>query len=815
MKRLRIYVLAAGLVALAISPTHGFAQASQTLRGLSESVTVFRDRYAVPHVFATSWPDAACVLGYLHATDRLWEMDMFRRQASGNLAEIVGKDGLGNDILMRQLGIRRTCQAFWNSDGLPPEFHAEIEAYTVGVNARLAELDEDNLPLYFKVLDYQPQPWEPVDCLVMLKYMGWDQSGTSDDLWFGRMVEKLGATAVEELWPLDRPYEIPIVDEQFDRSQLSVGSNEGSRERKVSARRPKVDPSLQLLSCSAAYRAAFHGLEAARWRPRSDSFGSNNWAVDGSKTASGKPLLASDPHLGFMLPSLWYTAHLSVEGRHAAGVTFPGTPLIVIGHTEHHGWGITNMQADAVDYFVETVDDNDPLRYLHRGEWKTMERLTEEIPVRGADPHVLQIDSTVHGPVISRDERVISMAWTGHGTTYEPLAFWRATRATSARGFLDALDQVSVPAINIVYADVEGNIALHPCGKLPIRTRGAGRVPLDGASGDYDWESFIPREELPLAFNPACGFVASANGRPASIGYPHYLGWMWDPSYRTRRIHDMLRDADELTIDSMKPLQNAACAQCAAAFLPFMLEAMSTSDLDDSLEQAAQDVLSNWDYVADVESQAPAIWLRWFSHYREAVWDDEWAPRGIDQPGGSWGFTGNNRRQPMLEVLEYLTREYPESAWFDDKSTPQREQRDDCIRSAFGRAVDSLRQQFGGEIASWTWSNINVLRVSSLSEQQLLARSGGPVPGTCFTVNPGSNVGHVGGGASWRMLVDFGDVSTSVGVYPGGQSELPASPHYADQLSVWAAGEYLDLEVVNDPDQLSADARTTRMVFSP
>jgi penicillin amidase len=770
------------------------AGAEIPLRGLGSTVEVFFDAHGVPHIYAGTWTDAARTLGYLHATDRLGQMDLYRRQASGSMAEIRGKDALSEDILMRRLGIRRSCEALWASKVLPAELHAELEAYADGVNQRIAELKDDDLPLVFKALGYKPGPWSPIDSLVFSKYMGWDQSGTDDDLWFGIVAEKLGGETFAELWPLERPYEVPTIARQADRAKIT---------------RAELRP---IPGASAAYTAALKNLGWTRWLGEAGSFGSNNWAVDGTKTASGKPILCSDPHLGFRLPAIWYTCHLCVAGKNLAGVSFPGGPGVVIGHNDHHAWGLTNMQTDAVDYFVETMHPGDPQSYKHRGQWKKVERLTERVAVRGEAAHELQIDSTVHGPIISREGRTISLQWTGLGPTRDYEAIWRMGRATSLKEFLEALDKLEVPALNVCYADVEGNIAMHPCGRLPLRLPGQGRIPMDGASGANDWTTWIPRDQLPLEVNPARHFVASANNRPTPLGYPHYLGWMWDPSYRIRRIHEMLRSAKNLTLESMAPIQNDAYDKAAERFVPVLLAACRKAQVNDPFAQKALEALAGWNYVAEPEAVGPVIWLRWFETYRDAVWQNKWSTSGLAKRG-SWGFCGANRREPVVEVLEYLTREQPSSSWFDDRSTPEREDRDAILVRSFIHAVASLKKQFGEDLERWRWKHINQLQIASLLGEKALARSGGPVPGTEFTVNPGSNIGTVGGGASWRMIVDFADVSRSVGVYPGGQSEDPADPFYSDQMNLWAKGRYLPLHVIGDPANLPAEAKTRQISF--
>ncbi|MCC6797194.1 MAG: penicillin acylase family protein [Candidatus Hydrogenedentes bacterium] len=762
------------------------ANAQAKLEGLTGNVEVKFDEYGIPHIFAAKWTDAVRTLGYIHASDRMMQMEVTRRRASGTLAEVMGKDALADDILVRQLGLRRTCEAFWNSGNFPDALKEDLEAYCSGVNARIKEVGAEN--------DFAP--WTPVDCIVFGKYMAWDQSGTNDDLWFGVMLEKLGAEAFEQLWPLDRPYEVPAVRTQADAAEMPNA--------KLAA----------IPGASHSYLAALRKFHE-QWPGREGAFGSNNWAVAGTKTRSGKPMLCSDPHLGFSLPSIWYAAHMSAEGRNIAGVTFAGSPTIVIGHNDHLGWGITNLQTDAVDYFVETVDENDPLKYKHRGEWKTMERITEEVPVMGEAPHKLDIDYTVHGPVISREGRIISMQWSDLGVTTDALAIFGMNRATNFQEWLAAARQLVAPCINLMYADVEGNIALYCAGSLPIRQHGQGRVPMDGASGDNDWVGMIPKDKMPLAINPDEGFIMSANGRPASISYPFYLGYQWDPSSRTRRIVDMLSAASDLTYESMGKIQNDAHDKFAETFLPVFLHVMAQSDVSDPFAAKLLAAVSQWDYVADPDSFGTIIWMRWMDEYRKATWDDEWTARGIEKQGGSWGFSGDNHREPMLEVLEFITRENRDSVWFDDHATPDRENRDDIIRKAFAAAVDRMKKEIGEDLSKYAWRNFNILRVRSLMGDDSLARDGGPVPGDSFTVNPGEGGGTVGGGASWRMIVDFSDTATSVGTYPGGQSESADSPHYADLMKLWASGTYAPLRMVKDTAALPAEAVKQTMTFTP
>ncbi len=626
------WMLVAALTACCASVSVAAETAQTTLPALDGEVKVCFDAYAIPHIFAETWADAYMTLGYLHARERLMQMEMFRRRASGTLAEVQGKGALEEDILMRRLGIRRGCEGFLASDACLPQIHEELEAYCTGVNACMDELRGDGKLRFPPPLDFEPAPWTPADCIVFFKYMTWDQSGNWDDLWFGTVLDTLGPDVTSELWPLQRPYEAPTVT--------------------VQAERPVKQMARAAAGDGEAFLAAMATFPDARWLGETPDFGSNNWAVSGSKTASGKPILCSDSHLGFRLPSIWYAWHISAGGSNITGAGFPGCPYIIIGHNDHLGWGITNLQADAVDFFVETVDADDELRYQHRGAWKQVQRTTEEIAVRGQAPHTLHIDATVHGPIVFRDDEVIAMQWIGLGATPEVNGLWKMNRARDIEDWLDGAADIYSAGLSLAYADTQGNIALACTGRYPVRLPGQGRFPMDGASGENDWARMIPAAEMPLSLNPPEGFVASANGRPTPVGYPHYIGWMWDPSYRKRRIDEMLRSAGDFTVEKMKTAQYDHKDTAAASFLPHWLADMASASLEDAFQKRLLDAMRDWDCVADVEAVQPRIWLRWLEHYRNAVWDDEWKHFGLEQPGGSWGFTGINEREPVFEVLE-------------------------------------------------------------------------------------------------------------------------------------------------------------------
>jgi penicillin G amidase len=389
-----------------------------------------------------------------------------------------------------------------------------------------------------------------------------------------------------------------------------------------------------------------------------------------------------------------------------------------------------------------------------------MARVEENVPVRGEKPAHIVIESTVHGPLVTTHGARLALCWTGLGPTFEVLAFARLNIARHLDDYRAALRDLTVPALNVIYADVDGNIAIAPHGALPIRKRGLGRWPVDGSSGDYDWAGYIPDNRLPFALNPPQHYLASANGRPSPVGYPYYLGWMWDPSYRTRRIHELLRGHERITVEQMEAFQLDAHDDAAEAFVPVLIAAYDRKPFGDDRLRRAVDELRQWNFEATPDSVAATIWTVWFELFRKAVWQDKFDAAGVEPWTGGWGYAGSNERQPELEVLEFLTRENPSSPWFDDLRTPQKETRDDIMARSFFAAIDRLTGERGTDVSEWTWGKSNVLRLSSITQQAALSRGGIPLRGDEFTLDPGANGGEVTGGASWRMVVDFSNLES-------------------------------------------------------
>ena len=802
---------------MADEPTRaGPIRIEKSLGGLKGSVEVVVDNHGIPHIYAESEADAMFALGYMHASDRLWQMDFNRRAAQGKLSEVMGADTLEHDTFVRTIGLNRLSKETADRIENHPGFNDNMIAYAWGVNSYIAENMPDGLSAEFRQMDYLPDPWTPVDSISISKAMAWELCGSMDDLYLGALIEKLGAETVDELFPVDRYKEVPIIPDEKPRSRRGEAIQGRDRLDGETLTRGEVPTSPGFDPPPAeAYLAA---IEGASYRHRilgSDRFvGSNNWVIDGRKATGRKPVLASDPHLGFSLPSVWYAAHIKAGDLDVIGVTLPGLPLVIIGHNRHIAWGVTNTQADVTDFFVETLND-ERTHYLHRDEWKNLDVISETIKVRGAKSRKLKILKTVHGPILPGSEADISMQWAGAAPGDDAQTFYLLNHAVDYDDFAAAMQTMGTPPQNFAYADSSGTIAMWVAGLFPIRAAGRGRAPVDGASGDFDWEGFIPRIDTPHSVNPRQHYLASANQRPISGEYGRYLGYEWDPGYRARRINDLLSSNRRISTEQMKRFQADTFDTLAESALPSLTAACKDAFEEGKLYSRALDVMSQWDFVTTADSAAPTIWWLWLDRLRESVWEDEWRAAGIDLREDSWGHTGLNKWMPPLEVLERMIVEEPNSKWFDDVATESRETIVEIASKSFRAAVDELRGRRGDDISQWSWGVNNRLRIDHLSGDPALRRGGQALAGSDLTLRATGSGSDVTGGPSWRMVVDFRNLDNLSCIYPGGQSGDPASRRYDDMIDAWTRDEYISLPFHPAPDRFSEEQVERRLTLRP
>ena len=726
------------------------------LDGLQGQVEIIRDRWGVPHIYAEFERDAYFAQGYVHAQDRLWQMEFNRRLAAGRLSEVLGESTLDTDRLVRTLGLYRAAQR--DVETLPPEVLAELTAYAEGVNAFIGT-HRNHLPLEFQLLGFAPEPWTVTDSLGWTKVMAMGLDGNwEDELERQRLTAKLGEQKASELFPA-YPEGAPVVV-------------------------PEETAGLRLADESLL--TGWRQFRQLSGYPDSGS-GSNNWVVDGSMTATGRPILANDPHLGIQIPSLWYEVHLVAGALDVIGASFPGCPGVVIGHNRSIAWGMTNSRVDVQDLYVEHV--NDAGQYEYRGEWYDLGELTEQIWVKGrSGPVWLTVRTTRHGPLLPSDDKVqgppLALRWTAleSGSIFTSLHL--LNRAENWDQFRSALRHWNSPAQNLLYADAQGNIGYQLPGVIPIRSRGQGLVPVPGWTGEYEWNGSIPFEELPSAYNPPQHYLVTANNKIVADDYPYFLSANWAEPSRAQRITQLLQGKKHLTVADMRNIQADAYSLAAARVMPYVL-ALGPQGW---LQERAFRFFELWDCQMRPESGAAGIadvvlWRALMNTFGDEL-------QGVQIEPGSWG--------RMAQVL-FGSIDQADNPWFDDVTTPEVESRDQILRKSVGEAMEFWRRHYGDLVGNldsqWAWGKVHTATfkhvLGSVPALGLLLNRG-PVaaPGTWCTVNanayyPGSF--DVESLPSYRQIVDVGHWDESLYQHTTGQSGQPLSRHYDDMIGAWQA----------------------------
>jgi penicillin amidase len=750
--------------------------------GLQAEVTVVRDNWGIPHIYASNPHDLFFAQGYVHAQDRFWQMEFWRRIGSGRLSEVLGESGLDSDRFIRTLGWHRT--AAQEMDRLDDELRTVLEDYAEGVNAYVST-HRGRLGLEFTLLGltgvkFEPEPWTPIHTLTWAKVMAWDLGGNMDDeLLRAYVAARLGTPAVGVLVP-PYPDDYPVI----------------------------VPHPLTGATLEAVPAAAFetHALG------KGDGVGSNNWVIAGSRTETGMPLLANDPHLGIQMPSIWYEIGLHCDPvgpdcpYNVVGASFASAPGVIIGHNDHIAWGVTNLGPDVQDLFIERVNPENPDQYEYQGKWLDMQIVREEIQVAGEEePEVVFARITRHGPIINDvvggEEEDWSFGW-------QPLALsWTALqpgtlmqsvmlldRAQNWGEFRQALRYWDVPSQNFVYADVEGNIGYQSPGRIPMRASGDGTMPVPGWSGEYEWTDYIPFDELPRAFNPPEGYIVTANNAVVGRDYPYLLTVDWDPGYRARRIVELIEANTPVSVADVQAIQGDSSSVWTEDVLPYLLVLPASgpgpraSDRDRLAE--ALELLRAWDRRAVRDSAGAALFEAFRLHLIDLTFGDELGASLLDEA----------RSSATVALLNLLADET--SPWFDDVTTPEVETRDELLLRALEEAVEELTETQERAMARWRWGSVH----SATFENQSLGQSGialiesifnrGPVEvdGTLATVN---NTGYdldspyaVETVPSYRQIVDLGDLARSVSMHTTGQSGHPYHRHYDDMIDPWRNIEY-------------------------
>ncbi len=778
------------------------ARSSARIPGLSAPVEVLIDDRGVPHVFARSEEDAWRAQGYLLARDRLFQMDLSTRAASGTLSGLVGARVLETDRAARRRGLAWGAERVAAAADSASLLSRAAQAYSDGVNAWIQGMRPADLPLEYRLLGATPARWQPLSTYYFFSQMALTLAYDDETMQRLRVRSLVGGAATEALFPLNSPIQEPI-------------QPNGQRAPRYDFLRPFPPPGLPDTAAAVAAdeRAA---LEVALgFAPRrfgdGDAIGSNNWVVGPRRTAAGHALLSGDPHLELTLPSIWYEIHLHVEGGpDVAGVTFPGAPGVIIGFNRNVAWSFTNTGADVRDHYAETVDDSlAPAKYLLDGAWKPVERRVELL--RGRKNELLHTDTlyfTHRGPMVKDRGRWLSMRW----TPFEARGgedFLRLDRASSVSGWLDEWKAYATPAQNGVAADRAGAITIRSTGRYPVRPDGGrGDEIRDGSRSASDWTGYVPLSEYPFALNPAQGFLASANQQPVDPRVnSRYFGSNWYSPWRAMRINQLLRADSAVTPEAMRRFQTDPGSPRADAFVPAFLDAAAALHRagrgDDTLRQAAA-LLSEWDRHYTRDNRRAVLFEAAMAALPRLLLD-ELIPASTDSTQGPVAL-------PQDAVILQLIAD-SSNAWWDDRRTLGVEGRTEtlarALKAGLGRA---LREHGPPEGDGWLWSNAHHANIYHLLRMPALSALDLPVQGGPSTLSPSPGRGTHG--PSWRMLVELGPEVRAWGTYPGGQSGNPASRWYLDRLPRWAAGELDTLQFPATPADLPAARVRERLTLS-
>ena len=805
---LRLILATVVLAALVLAGAYFYLQRSLPkedgeirLGGLEKPVEVLRDAYGIPHIRAASLDDAIYALGFVHAQDRLWQMEVNRRTAAGRLAELFGEGALETDRFLRTLGVRRSAEA--NFKRLDKETQALLETYAAGVNAFIKT--SPVMPIEFWLTGAKFEPWTPADSLGWIKMMAWDLGGNwRNELLRMRLSKTLPLARIHELlppYPGEAPLEIPDLRRLYqtlEREAPRLAKEDERQPRKLGSG-PNSLPAEELGSGPNFSTAEKLGPDPDF---PAEGLGSNNWVVSGARSATGKPLLANDPHLGLTAPAVWYFAHIITPGFEAIGATLPGVPAIVLGRNSHFAWGFTNTGPDVQDLYLERLNG--------AGNYMTPDGPTpftihdEVIKVKGGEEVRMQVRVTRHGPVISDASRVaqeaaprghvVAMQWTA--LREDDLTMQAATKIAHAKdwpGFVAALRDYHSPQQNVVYADTQGNIGFVAAGRVPIRKPDndlKGLAPAPGWLAKYDWAGFIPYEELPRAHNPADGTLVTANHRIAPRNYPHYITSEWQPPYRANRISELLGALPRHSIGSFARIQGDMVSLPVKELLPRLAKVTPKSDAG----RRALMLLSQWDGAMVDDRPEPLIVSAWWREFSRAIYADEMG----DAFRGNW----LTRARFLTNVLNDKDKQ---ARWCDNTRTKSVETCDDLLAATLDAALADLSKRYGEDMAAWRWGAAHYAR----HEHRPFGRVAWlapvfditvPTGGDAYTVNVGRNRlddparpyanTHA---ASLRAIYDLSDLENSLYIHSAGQSGNILSPHYKSLTKAWAKLEYIPM----------------------
>lgn len=755
---------------------------------LDTDVTVYWDKFKVPHVYAQNSRDMFRAAGYLAAQERLWQMDLIRRAAQGRVSEIFGERTLDNDIFSRTWGFGRTAEQL--KEFLPKTSLDVLQFYTEGVNLYI-ETHQNKLPVEFSILGYKPDKWKITDSIAITRLMAFQLSFT----WHLEPVlylisEKVGREKALELFP-EFPSNAPvIVAEQPDANEKIF---------------------TEFLHRTQNARKVFGGSGTLA--------ASNSWVISSKKSTTGKPILANDPHLDLRFPSVWYEMHLVSNDFDVMGVTFPGVPGVVIGHNRAIAWGLTNGMVDDADFYFEKINPKDSNEYWDGKEWQPFEIVRDEIHVKDLeDPVYLDVRISKRGPVVSpvhrlfkTDSLAMSVRWTGHDMSDDFGAIFGVNQAASWKDFLAAIKKYKVPTQNFIYADSSGTIGYALAGKIPLRRDKKGFLPYLGWESAGDWVGELPFEKMPKQVNPESGFIATANNKVTAQNQDVYFGNAWEPDSRIQRITALLSEKEMLAVDDFERMHTDVQSYHAKKMSGPILSVLNLASLSIQ-ESHILEMLNSWDFNESWQSVPAAIYNVLFVHLLRNTLEDEMGVEIFEEFNYWTNFP--------IRAMENLIMQ-PDSDWWDDKNSAEYENRDAIILKSFKGTLQELYENMGDGPGFWEWGLLHKLTFTHpLGEQPPLDRifNSGPysIGGSPNTIAKAEfrffRPYRVDAGASMRQIIDLANPDRALSVIAGGQSGQPFSNHFTDQIQMWLNGEYKSTSMARDEIAGTASAK---QVFRP
>jgi penicillin amidase len=779
-----------------LSPQTGFWQNAEPVNAhpnldlhfpqLKDKVQVYFDERMVPHVFAQNDEDLYFVQGYLHAKYRLWQMEFQTHAAAGRLSEVLGAGPnnayLNYDRNMRRVGMQYGARHSLDTMENEPATKAMLDAYTSGVNCYIDHLPANELPLEYRLLNYRPEHWSNFKTALFLKYMSYDLTGAENDFEYTNVRNVLSREDFELLYPVMQDSLDPIIPKGTTLTQANMHA-----------------PVMPVSADSLYFKwSAFPGMQPVLADKPDKDNGSNNWAVSGAKTKSGRPILCNDPHLGLNLPSLWFQMQLHTPQHNVYGVSFPGSPAIIIGFNDSCSWGVTNAGRDVKDYFNIRFKDQSKEQYEFNGQWVKSDRHIDTFKIKGQPPLYDTVAYTIFGPVQydnsftgssrSSANNNYAVRWKAHDGSNELKTFYLLNRIKNKSDYEQAIKYFSCPGQNFVFASKSGDIAIWQQGKFPAKWRRQGDFIMPGTDTAYLWQGSIEQKNNPHIENPARGFVSSANQAATDTTYPYYLGGAF-PIYRGIIINRYLQQMDGVTIDDMKKMQTDNFNVFAETALPIMMANVDESTLS-SEEKKYLDILRGWNLRSDATEKAPAIFQLWFENLEKEVWNDDLdvANKPVIMP----------EKPTLVKCLTMANFKFA-----DNIGTTPIETTRDAVTAAFKKAVPvaSMADAEG----SLNWGKYkdagirHLLRLAPLSRFHLMTGGGENIINATKQFH----------GPSWRMIVELTDTTEAWGIYPGGQSGNPGSKFYDNFIDDWANGKYNKLWVMGEKD-----VRDKRILFT-